>query len=68
MRDSMQSPQSSYQVRINMSSRYSSKFEANTSELMGNLEDVFPWYDMHSDIFSIFKLHHTTTRLERVNK
>ena len=36
----------------NISSRFSRNSEAFTSEFLENLEKMFPWYYMHSDIFS----------------
>ena len=34
----------------NISSRFPSNSEANASELLGNLEELFPLYYMHSDV------------------
>ena len=40
--------QSFIQVQGNISSRFPNNSEANTSELLGNLEEMVPWYYMHT--------------------
>ena len=42
------------------SSRFSSNSEAFASELLENLEDMFPLYDMYSDVFGKFFQQHST--------
>ena len=39
----------------NISSRFSSSSEAIASELLENIEEMFPRYYMKSDMFSMFK-------------
>ena len=40
----------------NMFSRFPSNSEAFASELQANFEEMFPWYHMHSNKFSISTL------------
>ena len=39
----------------NISSRFPGNFETDASELLEDLEEIFPRYHMHSDIISKFK-------------
>ena len=48
-----------------MSSRFSSNSEAYASELLENLEDIFPLYYMDSDIVRRFKYSTTHWRVIR---
>ena len=50
-----------------ISSSYSSNFEAFASELLENLKEMFTWYSMHIDIFSMIissTTHWCVTRRE----
>ena len=44
-----------YKLQRNISSRFSKYSEANASVLLENLEEMFPQYYMHRDVFSMFK-------------
>ena len=52
-----------YQQRGTLFSRFSSNSKTNASELLENLEEMFPQYYMHGDMFSTFK---SSTFKERV--
>ena len=36
-------------------SNYDGNSETSASEFLENLEEMFPWYYMYSDIFGMFK-------------
>ena len=42
--------------------RFSENSEANASEFLESLEDMFPWYYRHSDVCNGFNLYHITIR------
>ena len=43
-----------------ISSIFSINSEANASELLKNIEEMFPVYYIHSDMFSMYLLLHTS--------
>ena len=60
-----------YHYRGNTPPRLSSNSEANSSEFLENLEEIFPGYCIHSTVIGRFKSSTTpycVTRRKRVNR
>ena len=53
-------PRDYYEHRGDMSLRLLSNSETNASELLGNPDEMFPRYYIHSDIYGIFKPSNST--------